>query len=135
MEGRDQPFGYACRGCGHCCHHYLVELNGYERSRLEAATGRPAHAFAEARAGLLVLRQDENTGRCVFRSDDGCAVYADRPLPCRLYPLARHVDAEGEERWRIPPPDPASAAVHGGAGTIRDFLGADIEPFLRASDA
>lgn len=134
MAGRDQPFDYGCRGCGHCCHHQLVRLNGYERQRLEAATGQSAQAFAVVRAGMLVLRQDEASGRCVFRSEKGCAVYADRPLQCRLYPLAREVDADGREHWRIPPPDPASAAVHGGPGTIRDFLGDDVEPYLAAAD-
>ena len=26
-------------------------------------------------------------GRCVFLSNNGCAIYADRPDGCRLYPL------------------------------------------------
>jgi Fe-S-cluster containining protein len=35
---------------------------------------------------MVVLKMEEDK-RCPFVSKEGCAVYADRPWPCRMYPL------------------------------------------------
>lgn len=137
---QDQPFGYRCNGCGHCCHHFLVRLNTYEIGRLAENRGVSPQAFEAAytmqRGGLRVLRQAPDSGRCVFRSDTGCAVYADRPLACRLYPLIRTAGPDGRALWRVPEPDPASLADRSGAGAIGDYLSAqEVEPFIAAADA
>ena len=127
----DQPFGYRCNGCGHCCTHVLVTVNDDEAGRLAACLGEPVEAVLERRTirrgGVRVLRQGAD-GRCVFRSDEGCAVYADRPLACRLYPLAPAGDG-----WRIPPPDPMSRADYDGGGTVGDYLRRQaVAPYLAA---
>jgi uncharacterized protein len=137
---RDQPFGYRCNGCGHCCHHFLVRVNAYEIGRLAGALDFSPEAFNErytvVRGGLRVLRQDSGDGRCVFRSEQGCAVYADRPLACRLYPLVRTEGPDGAERWRIPEPDPASRGDRSGPGVVGDYLSAQgVEPYLGTAGA
>ena len=135
---REQPFGYRCNGCGHCCRHVLVPVNAYEIGRLAANLHVAPETLLQdrtvVRGGVRVLAQHPASGDCTFRSESGCAVYPDRPLACRLYPLKREVGAQGEERWRIPPPDPASAGVYLGQGTVGDFLEAQgVEPFLEAA--
>ena len=46
-------------------------------------------------AGGTVLRTKEDRS-CVFLDERGCGVHPDRPLACRIYPLARWVDPDGK---------------------------------------
>ncbi len=71
-------------GCADCCH---VEL---------LVTGVEAQAVRRAAAGLEVVLRDRlrrrargrTRGRCAALEDDGrCAVYAGRPLACRIHGL------------------------------------------------
>jgi len=115
-HGRDEVFGYLCRRCLKCCHHKNIQLNPYEVARLARnrglTTGEFRAAWTDQRAGL-VLRQTES-GACVFLGNEGCTVHPDRPLVCRLYPLARHVRADC---------------------TIGEFLASQDAPaFIEASD-
>ena len=51
----------------------------------------------------LVMNRDEKR-RCPFVSSDGCAIYEDRPLACRIYPLGRaatNPDARGDTREKF----------------------------------
>jgi Fe-S-cluster containining protein len=41
---------------------------------------------------LVILKMNEATKRCPFVKREGCAVYEDRPWPCRMYPLDMHDD-------------------------------------------
>jgi Fe-S-cluster containining protein len=134
-DQRHEAFGYLCGRCLQCCHHKRIQLNPYEVARLARnrglTTGEFRTAFTEDGAGLAV-RQTE-TGACVFLGSDGCTVHADRPLVCRLYPLGRHVDADGVESFS--PADPHAGGEFTGSGTIAEFLATqDAYPFMRAAD-
>jgi hypothetical protein len=74
-------------------------------------------------------------GACVFLNDEGCGVYSDRPLVCRIYPLGRHGSAEGTEQWSHVPPHPETEGIYSQEGTIGAFVEASgAAPFMRAAD-
>jgi len=136
--GRRHSFGYVCRRCLKCCHHKRIQLNPYEVARLALNRGLSTTGFraawTEDGAGL-VLRQTE-TGACVFLGGDGCSVHPDRPLVCRLYPLGRHVLADGSESFSHVEPHPQSLGEFINTGTIADFLQSQgAGPFMEAADA
>jgi hypothetical protein len=41
---------------------------------------------------MVVLKMNEQDKRCLFVTEKGCAVYTDRPWPCRMYPLDMNDD-------------------------------------------
>lgn len=100
-----------------------ISLNPYDIARLAANKGV---STTELIAGSVnperqtLLRRAD--GGCTFLGDKGCTVHSDRPLPCRLYPLARRSTARGEERFVKLPPDPKSTGECGNAGTVGEYL-------------
>ncbi|WP_419175615.1 YkgJ family cysteine cluster protein [Desulfosediminicola sp.] len=46
---------------------------------------------------VMLALTEEGRGECPFLTDDGCAVYEDRPTDCRTYPLERAVDRNPEK--------------------------------------
>jgi Fe-S-cluster containining protein len=136
-RARDEPFGYVCGRCGNCCRHWLVPVNAYESGRLARALGvgevEFRARFTRRGAGRELAHQDD--GACILLSESGCSVYADRPLTCRLYPLRRSLDAEGNEVWTHVTPHPKTLGNYAITGTIADFVGAqDAEAHIRAAD-
>jgi len=134
---RDETFGYVCRRCLKCCHHKRIQLNPYEVARLARNRGLTTSEFraawTEDGAGL-VLAQTES-GACVFLGSEGCTVHPDRPLACRLYPLGRHVSADGAESFSHVEPHPQSRGEFTRSGTIAEFLVTqDAHPFMHAAD-
>lgn len=81
-----------------CCHHLNLFLYPYDVLRLREALAitsdqfidqyvdvvlRPGHFFPE-----VLLRMTDQSGQpCVFLTQEGCRVYADRPHTCRLFPM------------------------------------------------
>ena len=72
-------------------------------------------------AGGTVLRTRED-GACSFLGPKGCTVHPDRPLVCRLYPLARWVDPDGNESFGHLQPHPQTAGIYGTQGVVNDYL-------------
>lgn len=71
----------------------------------------------------------------MFLAPQGCAVHADRPLVCRLYPLGRRVTAEGAERFHELIPHPQTEGEYGTSGTVDAFLSRQgAHPFIEAVD-
>ena len=134
---RDEVFGYACRRCSRCCRDKRIQVNPYEIARLARNRGMDSAQFrarhTEGGNGTH-LRRDAS-GACEFLGADGCGVHADRPLVCRLYPLGRHVGADGNERFsRFVLPE-ESAGEYTRDGDIAAWLHAQgAEPFMRAAD-
>ena len=90
--------GVACWNA--CCYGADVTLTPYDILALSRRLAMPPGAFVERyavptmweKAGLPVARLrmggEDGKGACVFLDeDDGCTVYADRPVTCRYYPL------------------------------------------------
>ena len=135
--GRDAPFGYVCHQCRRCCRGKAVQVNPYDAARLARHENQTTSEFISAwtEDGAGVFLAQTASGDCVFLTDEGCRVHPDRPLACRIYPLAREVSAEGIERWRALPPDPQTRGDYQVTGVIADFIarqGAD--PYIRRAD-
>ena len=129
------PFAYTCNACSRCCYGKAILVGPYEILRLARNRGLTTTAFLAAHVeGGGVLLRVRPDGGCVFLTERGCGVHADRPLACRLYPLGRHIDAEGRERFGHLPPHPETAGVYGRDGTVGGYLSAQgVEPYFAAA--
>jgi Fe-S-cluster containining protein len=122
---RDSAFSYQCNVCSRCCHNKAIRVGAYEILRLARRLGITTTEFIErhTEAGGTVLRmQDENNRGCIFLNQQGCGVHSDRPLACRLYPLARWVDADGTESFGHLTPHPKTEGIYGTSATVADYL-------------
>jgi Fe-S-cluster containining protein len=81
---------------------------------------------------VLQTREDRS---CVFLDERGCSVHPDRPLACRIYPLARWTDPDGNESFGHLEPHPQTAGVYGDKGTVADYLAAQgLAPYFAMGD-
>jgi uncharacterized protein len=64
----------------------------------------------------------------VFLGPRGGTVHPDRPLACRLYPLARWISPEGDASFGHLDPHPQTAGLYGTQGKVDDFLTAQGQP-------
>ena len=72
---------------------------------------------------------------CVFLGERGCTVHPDRPLACRIYPLARWVAPDGDESFGHLAPHPQTAGLYGTQGTVNDYLTSQgLPPFFAMGD-
>ena len=101
--GPDDTFTFACQpgvSCfNRCCRDVNIFLSPVRRAAHEAAAGHhlrgvpgPLRAAAraqgdEAAGGRAATWADDEGQPCPFVGEEGCSVYADRPWPCRMYPL------------------------------------------------
>ncbi len=134
---RDSPFSYVCNACNRCCHNKAIRVGPYEALRLSRRLGITTTEFfaRHTEAGGTVLQTREDDRGCVFLGPRGCTVHPDRPLACRLYPLARWVSPEGDESFGNLEPHPQTAGVYGTAGTVQDFLDSQgLAPYFAMGD-
>lgn len=133
---RDSAFSYTCHACSRCCHDKIIHLNPYEVTRLAHNRGIGTSEFLSQytdSAGTALKRVED--GACVFLTENGCGVHADRPLVCRIYPLGRHVTAQSDEWFAELAPHPHTEGTYGTAGTVREYLHAQgAQPYIDAVD-
>jgi len=120
---RDSAFSYTCHACNRCCRNKAIRITPYEILLLARHIGLSTTDFiaAHTEAGGTVLRSRED-GNCVFLGEHGCSVHPARPLACRIYPLARWVEADGAESFGHLAPHPQTDGVYGRDGTVQDYL-------------
>jgi Fe-S-cluster containining protein len=109
----------------------------YEALRLSRRLGISTTEFFTryTEAGGTVLQTRPDDRGCVFLGPRGCTVHPDRPLACRLYPLARWISPEGDESFGHLEPHPQTAGVYGTAGTVEGFLAAQgLPPYFAMGD-
>ncbi len=111
-------------------------MGPYEALRLARRLGLTTTEFfarhTEAGGTVLQTRDDRS---CVFLDERGCSVHPDRPLACRLYPLARWTDPDGNESFGHLEPHPQTAGVYGDEGTVADYLAAQgLAPYFAMGD-
>jgi len=101
--GLTDTFCFSCHNglsCfNRCCRNKHLPLTPYDILRMRKALGLHSDHFLEKYAlyrldplsgfPILSLKMEEVDGHCPFVSPDGCAIYPDRPMACRLYPLGR----------------------------------------------
>ena len=121
---RESAFSYQCNGCMNCCHNKAIRVAPYETLRLARRLGISTTDFiktyTEGGGTVLCTRGDDRA--CIFLEQHGCGVYSDRPLACRLYPLARWVDPDGKESFGHLTPHPDTTGVYGTSGTVAGYL-------------
>jgi Fe-S-cluster containining protein len=133
---RASPFSYQCQGCGRCCHHKRIPLNPFEVARLarnrNLAPGEFVRHYVRESGPWLRNKPD---GACVFLENGGCSVHADRPLACRLWPLARRVEADGSEHFPELLPQSGSKGIWGTQGSVAAYLEKQgAAPYIAAAD-
>jgi uncharacterized protein len=126
-----------CNACNRCCHNKAIRVGPYEALRLSRRLGITTTEFfarcTEAGGTVLQTRPDDHG--CVFLGPHGCTVHPDRPLACRLYPLARWISPEGAESFGHLTPHPQTAGTYGIAGIVDDFLtGQGLSPYFAMAE-
>jgi len=109
----------------------------YEGLRLSRRLGITTTEFFSryTEAGGTVLQTRADDHGCVFLGPRGCTVHPDRPLACRLYPLARWISPEGDESFGHLDPHPQTAGVYGTRGKVDDFLTSQgLPPYFAMAD-
>jgi hypothetical protein len=49
---------------------------------------------------VMLRMGDDAAKRCPFLTERGCGIYADRPWPCRMYPLGLAAQKDTPDGWR-----------------------------------
>ena len=85
-----------------CCQDITIVLSPYDVLRLKNALNIQSDEFLDRHTiiirkeklliPMVVLKMNEDDKRCPFVTEEGCSVYADRPWPCRMYPLNMNDD-------------------------------------------
>ena len=82
-----------CKSCGVCCSHfrvsfYMGELSGSSGGQVPAELTSKVNDFHACMKGT-----ESGNGRCISLLGElgkpgiGCAIYANRPTPCREFPV------------------------------------------------
>ena len=134
--GRHSAFAYSCSRCLACCRFKTIQINPYEIARLAGNRGVSTTEFIDrftTNGGtVLYVKQD---GTCIFLDAGGCSVHADRPLVCRLYPIVRHVDFLGVEKFSLMESEKGCQGIFHENGTIEQYLEEQgAFPFMKAAD-
>jgi uncharacterized protein len=109
----------------------------YEALRLSRRLGISTTEFfaRHTEAGGTVLQTRAEDRGCVFLGPRGCTVHPDRPLACRIYPLARWVSPDGDESFGHLEPHPQTAGTYGTQGIVDDYLTSQgLPPYFAMGD-
>lgn len=112
---RDDVFRFDCRpgiSCFNCCCADVnIFLSPYDVLRLRKRLGLSSAEFLdkytllpvqkEMKTPVVMLRMNDDENKtCQLLAEDGCTVYADRPWPCRMYPLGMAAQKDTPDGWR-----------------------------------
>lgn len=98
----DAGIRFECRRCGSCCTGApgIVRINAAEIDTVAAYLGLPASRVMDTHISIhgdgYRVRETAD-GRCLF-FENGCQVYAVRPLQCRTFPFW-FANLRSETRW------------------------------------
>jgi Fe-S-cluster containining protein len=113
--GPQDTFKFACHpgvSCyNKCCGDVNIFLSPYDVLRMKKRLGMTSTEFLEKYAlmpvqkdmktPVVMLRMSEDEAKtCPFLTDAGCGIYADRPWPCRMYPLGLAAQKDTPDGWR-----------------------------------
>jgi Fe-S-cluster containining protein len=110
QKERMEPEQYFRFHCGpgvpcftQCCQDVTILLSPYDVVRLKSTLGMSSDEFLDRYTVIIskekrmipivLIKMNEKDKKCPFVNQKGCSVYADRPWPCRMYPL--DMDEEG----------------------------------------
>jgi Fe-S-cluster containining protein len=97
---------FECLRCGGCCSGFsgTVRITDDEISALARRLDLPEAEFRNNYTrpmgrGVISLIEKENQDCIVFKKEEGCTVYNDRPRQCRTWPFWRS-NVYSPERWK-----------------------------------
>jgi Fe-S-cluster containining protein len=104
--GPEEMFKFKCAPSvpcfTNCCQDVTIVLTPYDVLRMKNGLGISSEEFIDKytiiinkEKGLIpmvVIKMDDETKKCPFVSEEGCAIYNDRPWPCRMFPLDMNDD-------------------------------------------
>ncbi len=131
----ESSFSFTCRACSRCCQGKVILVGPHEILGMSRTLGIGTTEFLSryTEQGGTALRTAKD-GRCLFVGPDGCRVHVRRPLVCRLYPLGRKTDSEGQESFAMYATQPDCEAEIGREGTVTEFLESQgVEPYFEWS--
>ena len=133
---KGSTFSYTCNRCKRCCTNLEISVNPYDIARLAQHQGISTTEFIASYVDVRKQSLKRQTdGTCIFLVESGCSVHPDRPLPCRLYPLARNITGSGKEIFVALPLDSDSKGEFGNTGIVNDYLKSqEVELHLRFAD-
>ncbi len=113
--GPDDSFKFACHPgvcCfNRCCGDVNIFLSPYDVLCMKRRLGMSSDEFLEKYAlmpvqkdmktPVVVLRMNDDEAKsCPLLTEKGCGIYADRPWPCRMYPLGLAAQKDTPDGWR-----------------------------------
>ena len=82
---------WVCNGCGDCCgdvdkRERMIRLLPEDIDRIEETGAEGFYEDCDENnfVGLMCKKED---GKCVFYTSEGCSIYENRALLCRMYPF------------------------------------------------
>lgn len=93
-----EAFHFRCTLSGSCCRNMEIFINPYDVLRLAGRLGITTTGLIAGHLLFLENREQglqkpvfkaAREGVCAFNRERRCTVHSDRPLSCRLFPLAR----------------------------------------------
>jgi hypothetical protein len=142
--GLDDRLPLTCTREGVCCRGHRIPILPWELARIarhHCVDPRTARERWTEHGVRLAVRPDGPSFRCVFADHPlGCGVHGVRPLPCRLFPLARERVGDRVAWWYPGPALPCLSRCPSVTATppvtVRDWLETqDLDLHTRASDA
>ncbi len=113
----DSSFKFRCHkdiSCFNiCCRNTSMLLTPYDIFRMKTRLGLSSEEFLkkytfvhidEASShpfAVLKMNEDED-GKCLFVTPEGCSIYEDRPANCRYYPVGKGVMMKDSEKGPMP---------------------------------
>jgi uncharacterized protein len=113
----DSKFKFRCYkdiSCfNNCCRHTEMLLTPYDILRLKKRLGMSSDEFLKkytythidetsSHPFAVLKMNDDEEGKCVFVTPDGCSIYEDRPANCRYYPVGKGLMVKGSEKGPVP---------------------------------
>lgn len=134
---RNTAFSFSCGRCLKCCQGKKIQVNPYEVARIASRLGISTTECIERYTvdNGSFLKFDENN-TCIFLDANGCGIHSDRPLVCRLYPLARHTNDRYEEWFSELQQEIECRGVSGNDTAIEEYLEEQGVPsYIQAADS
>jgi Fe-S-cluster containining protein len=136
-----EKFAFGCHSqlaCyNRCCHNLNLFLYPYDVLRLRQALCLEADQIIERHVDIVLrhghhfpevlLRMSDRSDKpCIFLSEAGCTVYADRPHTCRYFPVERGIFFNATAQRSVPvhffrPPDFCQGPTQDQLWTIESY--------------
>ena len=132
-------YGFVCRGCEeNCCRTRFYHHTGIERHYLRLGyVGLPTGRRSTIRErALAVCRRSAGAGpdnsllspMCPLNFEGGCALYAHRPMICRLHGVPHQLQPPGRKAVH----GPGCEAFYRRTGASREAIALDRTPLYAA---